>query len=728
MADRRGMLPGVATSTRPRYDPGSLIAAGKWSPEQQAKIRKVMEEFKAGTLRSSNGSRVGNKRQALAIALSEAKSLTAAGRFEERKHRRKRRGQKGGGRFDRKAAKLKDTTVDEKDLATLMDWTNPELDRLYAAAMAAAGTPLHPFETRKAALVAAGTWDESKHPRDPGGEGGGQWTSKGEGSDDSVVDDEFEMDEESKDLEARALKYVEQGWQPTDGEPGEWIELTSPDGDVITLDVNDDGDPPTKNQEYLDSVEEAALDIEESILESMSHGEGEEGLGDEASQGRGYEDQIGEEIGMFRDSGMLEDLTRDYMDELAQADPEFDPETFMSAVEKRVEAKLRGGQQASAALTAAAAGLAPVKPPISWFEKPVLEGPTPMTVTADGKVYGHAALWGTCHTGMSGVCRTPPRSESGYRFFHLGELETAEGEPVHVGRITMNTGHAPLTASRETTVRHYDDTGTGAAHVRAYEDEHGIVLAGAIQPDLKPELVRTLKGAPVSGDWRSIGGKLELVGMLAVNVPGFPVPRAMAASLIVESEETTMALIAAGTYCAPEEIDRKIKALVARSQGLDGLTELALGGNKSNRRMGVTAAGRPFDESKHPRAPSGQPGGGRWVKVTYPSGEIEYREGFASQVVKELREEQPGIEIGTFSPDSVSVSPLMPGKTPEEDTRIREGGAAKVGDTVSISRHGKSYNGRVESIGPVNARITYTTNNGKTKTISVSHKEYKVKG
>ena len=37
-----------------------------------AKIRKVMREFKAGTLKSSTGDKVKNQRQAIAIALSEA--------------------------------------------------------------------------------------------------------------------------------------------------------------------------------------------------------------------------------------------------------------------------------------------------------------------------------------------------------------------------------------------------------------------------------------------------------------------------------------------------------------------------------------------------------------------------------------------------------------------------------------------------------------------------------
>ena len=40
--------------------------------EKQAKLRKVLRESKAGTLKSSSGEKVTNQRQALAIALSEA--------------------------------------------------------------------------------------------------------------------------------------------------------------------------------------------------------------------------------------------------------------------------------------------------------------------------------------------------------------------------------------------------------------------------------------------------------------------------------------------------------------------------------------------------------------------------------------------------------------------------------------------------------------------------------
>ncbi len=45
----------------------------KYSKKAQEKIEKVMHEKKAGTLRSSSGKKVTTRKQALAIALSEAR-------------------------------------------------------------------------------------------------------------------------------------------------------------------------------------------------------------------------------------------------------------------------------------------------------------------------------------------------------------------------------------------------------------------------------------------------------------------------------------------------------------------------------------------------------------------------------------------------------------------------------------------------------------------------------
>ena len=174
------------------------------------------------------------------------------------------------------------------------------------------------------------------------------------------------------------------------------------------------------------------------------------------------------------------------------------------------------------ALTAAAI---PTAPPEAWFKDPNLAGPTALVVEDDGRVYGHIAAWGTCHIGQVGKCVEPPTSPSNYAYFRTGALRTAEGTSVAVGHLTMGTGHAGPRDSANAAAEHYDNTGTVFADVTAGEDAYGIWVAGALRPGITAEQVRVARSAPISGDWRTIRGALELVGALAVNVPGFPVPR-----------------------------------------------------------------------------------------------------------------------------------------------------------------------------------------------------------
>lgn len=173
-------------------------------------------------------------------------------------------------------------------------------------------------------------------------------------------------------------------------------------------------------------------------------------------------------------------------------------------------------------LTAAAI---PTAPPEAWFKDPQLTGPTALVVEDDGRVYGHIAAWGTCHIGQVGKCVEPPASPSNYAYFRTGALQTAEGTSVAVGHLTMGTGHAGPRDSANAAAEHYDNTGTVFADVAAGEDAYGIWVAGSLRPGITAEQVRVARSAPISGDWRTIRGSLELVGALAVNVPGFPVPR-----------------------------------------------------------------------------------------------------------------------------------------------------------------------------------------------------------
>ena len=188
--------------------------------------------------------------------------------------------------------------------------------------------------------------------------------------------------------------------------------------------------------------------------------------------------------------------------------------------EEKVEAPTAPRSRDS--LTAAAI---PTAPPEAWFKDPALTGPTALVVEDDGRVYGHIAAWGTCHIGQIGKCVEPPTSRSNYAYFRTGALRTAEGTSVAVGHLTMGTGHAGPRDSANAAAEHYDNTGTVFADVAAGEDAYGIWVAGSLRPGITAEQVRVARSAPISGDWRTIRGSLELVGALAVNVPGFPVPR-----------------------------------------------------------------------------------------------------------------------------------------------------------------------------------------------------------
>lgn len=171
------------------------------------------------------------------------------------------------------------------------------------------------------------------------------------------------------------------------------------------------------------------------------------------------------------------------------------------------------------------AAVIPTAPPEEWFKDPNLTGPTALVVEDGGRVYGHIAAWGTCHIGQVGKCVEPPTSPSNYAYFRTGALRTAEGTSVAVGHLTMGTGHAGPRDSANAAAEHYDNTGTVFADVAAGEDAYGIWVAGSLRPGITAEQVRVARSAPISGDWRTIRGSLELVGALAVNVPGFPVPR-----------------------------------------------------------------------------------------------------------------------------------------------------------------------------------------------------------
>jgi len=208
----------------------------------------------------------------------------------------------------------------------------------------------------------------------------------------------------------------------------------------------------------------------------------------------------------------------------------------------------------------AAAGVDLYAPPRSWFDNPELTEPTPLTVTDEGRIFGHLALWDSCHIGFDNMCVTPPRDATDYAEFHAhAQVRTAEGAVLPVGVITVDGSHAALDLSAEQTIRHYDSTATVGGYVRAGDDEHGPWVAGALAPGLPAATVSKLERLPLSGDWRPRGDRHILVAALAVPVPGFAIK-----AHVASGEQT--ALLTVGL--TPEADTESDLALVAAAMSL----------------------------------------------------------------------------------------------------------------------------------------------------------------
>lgn len=200
--------------------------------------------------------------------------------------------------------------------------------------------------------------------------------------------------------------------------------------------------------------------------------------------------------------------------------------------------------------------------PASNFKRPDdLDPETGVKVDGD-RVYGYVAQWGVCHIGIPGTCTTAPHSTTNYAYYATGYVETDEGD-IRVGQITMDTGHANLKASGPVAAAHYDDTGAVVADIAVGEDAHGIWFSGMLREDITDKQRRALKASGrLSGDWRAMGsGGLELVAALAVNVPGFPIPKvglaasagqqlSLVAAGVIEADDAPDALAASGALTA----------------------------------------------------------------------------------------------------------------------------------------------------------------------------------
>lgn len=259
------------------------------------------------------------------------------------------------------------------------------------------------------------------------------------------------------------------------------------------------------------------------------------------------------------------------------------PDEDMSAVasvvhgiKDRIDAIEAGTHDQPEALEVVTAGISPIAPPKSWFEDPKLDGPTPIAVTADGRVIGHLAAWGTCHAGIGNQCVMAPRSAVSYKYFLNGSVVTADGGVVRVGKITAGTGHADTRLGWVPASDHYDNTGKQVAIVASGEDRWGIWVAGSLVPEADDTDAAMLRRSPLSGDWRRINGNLELVAALAVNTPGFPIvslnasgePESLCAAGVILEDGTIASLDPDGLNESERTLLNRLKEVQAHTDAL----------------------------------------------------------------------------------------------------------------------------------------------------------------
>ncbi len=165
----------------------------------------------------------------------------------------------------------------------------------------------------------------------------------------------------------------------------------------------------------------------------------------------------------------------------------------------------------------------PISAHSSWFQNPQLTAATKPRATAEGRVFGHLAEWYKCHRGIGNSCVMAPHSITDYAHFKTGTTLTADGILLPVGNLTFGAGHADTSLGYLAAAAHYDDAATKIARVNVGEDAFGIWFAGALAAGAGELEAQQLREHPLSGDWRRIGGNLELIAALAVNTPGFDI-------------------------------------------------------------------------------------------------------------------------------------------------------------------------------------------------------------
>lgn len=153
------------------------------------------------------------------------------------------------------------------------------------------------------------------------------------------------------------------------------------------------------------------------------------------------------------------------------------------------------------------------------------DSPQPITVDADGRVFGHLGDYNRPHRSVAGGVRYIPRSRDNYADFLnpgvLVEFESGERRIIETAPLMLSEGHPGsvrgLTAAEIDKL--YGGTENAWADIRIVDGKHGPWMCGRVRPGQSLERVHRARASRISGHWLDD----QLVAIVSVNVNGYPV-------------------------------------------------------------------------------------------------------------------------------------------------------------------------------------------------------------
>lgn len=183
-------------------------------------------------------------------------------------------------------------------------------------------------------------------------------------------------------------------------------------------------------------------------------------------------------------------------------------------------------------------------PSAEWFEPTDVPASLKVSVLPGGRIMGRFFQWGECviHMSSPGNCWAPPSSPTNYESFHQSDVTAlaSDGTMSVIKAGLLVPGHAHPTASQADAMQHYNDASLGRAVVRAYEDEHGGYIVGALTPSATYGDAALVQASALSGHWSwrermitAAAGVLsgyDCLGPCLVARPGLPLKRTQVAA------------------------------------------------------------------------------------------------------------------------------------------------------------------------------------------------------